>query len=255
MISLKEALVRKNRNNDVQELVYSEVIDFLKQNYKFSLHLGTGERLPDYEKYITLRNSGSKILVDIANPNNHILDVTAEDMPALTNGLFEFGNIDGFFICCKDRAYHQNKKLLSLEGAPKSVIGFSCDSCIKLKSLKGSPRIVEGDFSCEHCDSLTDLVGAPKEVDVFSCRWCKNLSSLKGAPYEVTRVFHCDECPKRTSLEGISKIIDGDLYVGRNPNIRTLKGLSYVDGDIYIEKDSSRPDDAYGKFKDQIIEF
>ena len=42
----------------------------------------------------------------------------------------------------------------------------------------------------------------------------------------------------------------------KSTNIKeVIDNITTLGGDIYIEKDSSRPDDAYGKFKDQIIEF
>ena len=81
----------------------------------------------------------------------------------LTNGLFEFGDING---------------------------NFDCGGCEKLKSLKGGPKYVAGYFDCSKCKNLTSLEGAPKEVrGAFYCDNCNNLKSLEGAPKEVKSEF------------------------------------------------------------------
>ena len=126
MISLKEALVRKNRNNNVSELVYSEVIDFLKQNYKFKFRGGYRNEI---EKYIKFQDGIIDVLCDI--------EVSNKTITSLSNNLFKFNTITG---------------------------SFSCSECDNLTSLEGSPKKVGGDFDCSNCPNLKSLEGAPKKV-------------------------------------------------------------------------------------------
>ena len=148
MISLKEALVRKNRNNDVQELVYSEVIDFLKQNYKFKIPHGYRNEI---EKYIKFQDGIVDVLCDI--------EVSNKTITSLSNNLFTFNIITGNFDCrgCNN--------LTSLEGAPKEVKKyFNCSRCNNLTSLEGAPEYVGEDFNCIRCENLKSLEGAPKVI-------------------------------------------------------------------------------------------
>ena len=60
--------------------------------------------------------------------------------------------------------------------------------------------VVNGDFSCEFCDSLITLKGAPKEVGGnFDCRRCRSLTTLEGAPKKVGGSFICRDCPSLKS--------------------------------------------------------
>ena len=76
----------------------------------------------------------------------------------------------------------------TLKGAPEEVGGnFECYGCKSLTSLKGGPKKVGGHFRCTSCDSLTSLEGAPEKVSGdFDCRGCKGQFTEK----DVTDV--CD---------------------------------------------------------------
>ena len=178
MINLKEALVRKNRDNNVSELIYSEVIDFLKQNYKFKLR---GEYRTEIEKYIKFQDGIVDVLCNVGVSNDKIT--------SLTDGLFNFNYIDGYFDC------RDCENLNSLEGAPKYVGGdFDCNGCEKLKSLEGAPEKVGGFFDCSNCPNLESLEGAPEKVGgFFDCRDCENLNSLEGAPKIIKDRFYHDK--------------------------------------------------------------
>ena len=65
--------------------------------------------------------------------------------------------------------YCSNKKLTTLEGAPKKVNGdFDC-TYNKLTSLKGAPKEVNGCFDCSNND-LVSLEGGPEKVEAeFTC--------------------------------------------------------------------------------------
>ena len=75
------------------------------------------------------------------------------NITSLTNGLFVWNKVNGYFYC------------------------YDCKS---LKSLKGAPEFVGRNFDCAYCYSLESLKGAPKEVGgSFNCGECRNLKSLK----------------------------------------------------------------------------
>ena len=106
---------------------------------------------------------------------------------------------------------------------------------IHLKSLKGAPQIVDGDFFCVN-NRLTSLEGAPKEVG--GDFWCNynRLTSLKGAPQIVGKNFKCYG-NLLTSLEGAPQIVGGDFicsyYDYNNPDLHSLDGIGEVRGTIY----------------------
>lgn len=79
----------------------------------------------------------------------------------------------------------------SLEGCPDRVYDFTCSNC-NLKTLKGSPKIVEANFCCSE-NQLTTLEGAPEIVkgDFFCCY--NNLVSLAGGPRIVVQNYDCSE--------------------------------------------------------------
>lgn len=152
----------KDGTHEVMSEAYSKDNDntiikaFLKENY-------------DIGSY-TIKNGIVNVKGDI--------EVKNREITSLTNGLFEFGKVDGDFDCS------HCKSLTSLEGAPKEVVwNFYCNNCESLTSLKGAPEKVGGFFNCSCCKSLKTLEGAPKEVGGdFYCSYCKSLTSLKGAP-------------------------------------------------------------------------
>ena len=118
---------------------------------------------------------------------------------SLTNGLFQWGTIDGTFCC------DMCTNLESLEGAPKKVMHFSCCSCHRLTSLEGGPEEVKFDFVCNNCKNLKSLKGGPEKVRFFRCTNCTNLESLEGCP-EIVNGFYCNNCKSLKSLKGIGKL-------------------------------------------------
>ena len=78
-----------------------------------------------------------KWIVDVSQP----LIVSNYDIQYLTNGLFEFGIVNGCFDCS------DCINLKSLEGAPEQVAGhFACSDCQNLNSLAGAPQVLTGSF-------------------------------------------------------------------------------------------------------------
>ena len=101
------------------------------------------------------------------------VDVTNKNITSLTNGMFIWTIVRGYFTC----SYCPSLK--TLEGAPKEVgCNFYCSNCQSLTSLKGAPKLINGNFSCSNCDNLISLKDAPNYVTVFCCNNCKSLKSI-----------------------------------------------------------------------------
>ena len=135
--------------------------------------------------------------------------VDNKNITSLTNGLFVWKEVKGYFDC----SYCDN--LTSLKGAPKEVDGnFICTNCKSLKTLEGAPKEVDGGFYCYCCDNLTSLKDAPNYVGgYFNCSRCKSLTSLKGAPKEVGESFKCIDCVSLKSIDLPSTTkIKGSIY-------------------------------------------
>ena len=108
---------------------------------------------------------------------------------------------------------------LKLEKLPlnfRNVTGWFICTNNRLRSLDGSPKLVESYFYCEN-NELTTLNGSPNRIGLgdkeygpdFLC-YNNNLTTLNGSP----------------------QIINGNINISEN-NITSLKGLGYVGGCIY----------------------
>ena len=95
----------------------------------------------------------------------------------------------------------------SLKGCPKKVGGnFDCGGCPELESLEGAPQKALN-FNCSECTDLKSLEGAPQSVGLdFYCCNCSNLKSLKGAPKEVGGYFICRECGESFTENDVKKV-------------------------------------------------
>ncbi len=121
----------------------------------------------------------------------------------------QFNNWRGDFRC-------EEKNLVTLEGAPKTIINgdFNCLGN-HLTSLKGAPKKVGGNFYCDH-NQLTTLEGAPEKIERnFECSF-NSLTSLKGCPKEIGFTFDCRNNPLN-SLEGAPLKIGG--YFNCDPSL------------------------------------
>ena len=187
MISLKEALVRKNRSNvndDINvKLKNQEILDFIKNNYRIYIDVMMNVEYDHPEKYISIHDS----IVDIIGGTGIGVNTSgkAKEIKSLTNGLFKFGKIDGNFIC----------------------------SNTKIKSLEGAPEVVDGSFDCSHCDDLVSLKGAPEQCEKFVCSYCPKLTNLKGISKKINYGIWCNECENLKSIDDISSDFKGVLYI------------------------------------------
>jgi len=100
----------------------------------------------------------------------------------------------------------------TLKGCPKIVYGdFYCDF-LRLKTLEGAPEKIYGSFYCYNCRDLISLKGGPKYVEgEFCCYGCTHLTSLEYAPKYVGGIFDCRGCHRLKSLDGIGEV-KGRIY-------------------------------------------
>jgi hypothetical protein len=138
---------------------------------------------------------------------------------SLTNGLFQWGEINGSF------EVKYNKKITSLEGAPKKVRhDFSCRDCSSLESLEGSPQEVGRNYVCSGCTSLKSLKGCPEEIgERFHCERCTGITSLEGCPKKVGMSFRCMECTSLKTLKGAPEKIPSVFDCSHCYNLTSLK--------------------------------
>lgn len=210
---------------------------------------------------------------------------TQSDITELTNGMFEFGTINGDFII------NDCINLKTLKGGPKRVKGdFLCNYCEKLKSFEYAPYEIEGAFVTIDC-GVTSLKGLPKRIKFIGLTQCDNLidldyipdadkyilsdcaklKSLKGLPQDHEYSLDVSGCKKLKTLEGCGKkmgylsiehckldsfiggpeVLSGNLYMNES-NIKSLDGFpSIVRGAIYAIK--SRLHIPLKIFKDEFI--
>lgn len=189
----------------------------------------------NYKSDITVvgKTESGKILIN-GKGKIEFINKTAK---SVVNDIFEWNEFDGEFNCFKCN-------IESLEGFPRKInkhhndCGINVDKCKNLKTLKGAPDVVYGNFYCMGCDSLESLEGAPNKVyGEFNCRYCDSLKSLKGAPEYVSGNFNCADCKNLESLEGISDTIYGDFDCGYCKSLKSLKGLpTLIGGSLYLPK-------------------
>ena len=168
------------------------------------------------DKKIVFNKVKSKLIL---NPQTNRYDYVGDlDEDTLVNFIAEDG--DGFII---DFGEVTGNFRCSRIGRRKS-----------LKSLKGAPQTVGGDFACVH-NRLTSLEGAPRTVGGDFCCNFNRLTSLKGAPKTVGGDFSCFG-NQLTSLEGAPKTVGGDFrcsyYDYNNPDLHSLDGIGEVRGRI-----------------------
>ena len=132
-----------------------------------------------------------------------------------------------------DAFISNHNPLTSLEGTPRIVLDFYCNSC-GLKSLVGGPEEV-----CDyhvHNNELTSLEGAPKVLHKDLHAYFNRISSMKGLPEEIGGdLFLSDN--QLTSLDYLPKRIGGDVDLRNNPKKFTeaeVRVVSDVKGQVRV---------------------
>ena len=132
--------IEDNVESNNKEFVLNEIKKFIEDNYRY-IYIKDCEIVFDEKKDKYVVNYGQHAYLN-------------SDSKQLTNGLFEWGVVGGFFNCANC------PELESLEGAPEEVKWyFYCENCTKLKSLEGAPEYVGADFYCHDCPNLHSLDG------------------------------------------------------------------------------------------------
>jgi hypothetical protein len=194
-------------------------------------------------RYLKKFNEGIDSIADICKEygiinytiNDGLVDVDGDvniSNKSLTKLPLKFGKVKGYFDC----SYN---KLVSLEGAPKSVNGdFYCYNN-QLVSLEGAPESVGGNFYCSH-NKLVSLEGAPNSVGGYF--YCSNnqLVSLEGAPNSVGGDFYCQN-NKLVSLESCPLNIKS-LRCDDNPIYKYWHGLDIDDLELFLYMDINTTD-------------
>jgi len=107
----------------------------------------------------------------------------------------------------------------------------------RLTSLKGSPKIVDGQFIAND-NELVDLISGPEHTGDFLVH-NNRLESLVGSPKTVKGKFVCGANPSLTTLEGITPTIAGSLFFTMC-NFTTLhdihKHVKSINGSISVYK-------------------
>ena len=153
--------IEDNVDDNNEEMIKGEILKFLDECYFCE------ERFKNTVPSQTVQITTNKNQIIV---NCHCSVHTANDITVLTNGLFEWGTIKGWFSCA------DCSKLETLKGAPSKVNGnFYCNGC-PITSLEGAPEYVESGFNCSFCP-ITSLNGAPKEVE--GDLWVKGMRIFK----------------------------------------------------------------------------
>ena len=134
--------IEDNVESDNKEFILNEIKRFIKDNYSVvDLKSLTFVFDEEKEKYIVSTRGGLRL---------------STEAKSLTNGLFEWDAVKGWFDCSKC-------PITTLEGSPKTIGEyFDCHGCKKLESLKGSPKTIGEYFDCQNCPKLSSLDGIGK---------------------------------------------------------------------------------------------
>lgn len=165
-----------------------------------------------YMKISKTPDTDGKFIVDAT----YIETKTLTDISTLTNELFKFGS-------CKSMEVVNVRDLVSLEGAPQEVEG-DCKICIcpNLKSLKGSPKNIKGNFECTHT-GIISLEDGPTEVGGdYKVNDNDDLKTLKGAPKKVYGDFDCSRWKNSFTEKDVQSIckVEGVILVDHETQVR-----------------------------------
>lgn len=190
MISLKESLINRKKKIDVADIAKNDIKEFILANYNFldapMLHQKTSN-----DKSLIILEKDGKFSVSCRKG----LELKKE-AKSLTNDLFEWDTIDGHFLI-------SSKSITSLKGCPKVINGqFSLFNTQSLKTLEYFPTSVKYDIRIIGCTNLTSLKGMPKSINgplhVINCA----LKDLKGCPNKIKNGLFMTTCWDLKSMMG-----------------------------------------------------
>jgi hypothetical protein len=135
-----------------------------------------------------------------------------------------------------------NTNIKSLKGCPDKIYGdFECSENDNIKSLEGISEYIGGDLICTNNKNLKVLNSNIKEVGgKFGCVNNKNLTSLKGMPEIIMGHFICNHNENLTSLEGCPEEIGGYFDCSALDKLKSLKGgPKKINGSFYCSSNKN----------------
>jgi hypothetical protein len=130
-----------------------------------------------------------------------------------------------------------NSKIQTLKGCPRIVNGDFSAHHTALKSLEGGPDVVHGDFRIAHSE-VNSLKGGPRQVDGrYSASHCYFLTSLEGAPREHAGSFMISNTKRLQSLKGAPQKVGAHFACGGGM-LKSLKGGPQEVGQSFVCKES-----------------
>ena len=131
--------------------------------------------------------------------------------------------------------YLTDKKLTSLKGCPKTILGdFDCDQN-HLESLLYGPTEVKGHYFCSN-NKLITLKGAPIEIGMgqrggFFCDH-NELTSLEYCPERMNGSIYCNDnnIDNFHDIHKLVKQISGSFQFQKNPIKSHVLGLLLIKG-------------------------
>ena len=195
--------------------------DFIFNNYNIKTNMSTPIKDScDISGLIKIMKADSIYEVEI----NGDVELTNKSLKKLTDGSFEFKNINGNFTVL-------NANIETLQYGPKYVSSFYIGSCDNLKSLQYCPKYAF-DFSIIDCHGIKDLKYVPEAVDstinlsgssimslkglskidiknpeglMLVCKNCNNLKDLSGC-HKKTIALICSDCENLETFKGCPSI-------------------------------------------------
>jgi hypothetical protein len=206
MKSLKESLLADIEDtlaagdDNIKDVIFK----FLCENY----------HITNIKDLVFKQDKTGKYLVSI---NHDTVIKPSSKIKQLTNGLFEFDYIAGYFSI-------DESEIETLEGGPKKIKGwFDCQSCNNLKTLEHMPTNATEVF-CTYCENLISLKGCPKRLYNFNCTGCNSLKDLSNGPKEVLNDYICSHCENLESLKGCATMVGNNFECSY---CNKLKSINY----------------------------
>ena len=113
----------------------------------------------------------------------------------------------------------------------KKVSGFFDMAYNPIKTLKGCPIEIGGDFSCSYT-KIKSFDHAPKKVGGILCKG-NDIKSTNNIPYVERNIIISEN--KLESLDGIQEIINGNFYCGHN-ELKSLEPVIEVKGHLMADR-------------------
>lgn len=158
----------------------------------------------------------------------HIWGFNGEEFPV------QFGTVDSDFSC------HNSDNLKSFKGFPHTVHGEFNMNASPVPSMVGGPTFVGDGFTGSFCGGLKNLKGSPRRVEKegWSMAYCHNLESLEGGPDYVEGDFDIRDNDKLSSLVGSPKVIEkGGLLIKDCKSLKSLDGITPdIGGSVRIQE-------------------